>query len=231
MIRSVQKAVQVDMAKCVAQNPQALLRKDEGTKVQNYEMLKQSLEGEIDANNKDLDEQTNMKSEAEEQKSTDEGVRTFKLQRLSAARASVLSSYKKRRKACEQDCSLDKLAQNCLDKLAGLDDRIASLQSTGGDDDADDDGYDDEGRCRHMKLSSELEPRFVENAARLAAKVRHKAKYRKNRDERRKEFVGENAMPATSVRRERRLQGTHVLGPEGWVMNDKRDSECLHMYF
>ena len=101
MIRSVQKAVQVDMAKRVAQNPQALSRKDEGTKVQNYEMLKQSLEGEIDANNKDLDEQTNMKSETEEQKSTDEGVRTFKLQRLSAARASVLSSYKKRRKACE----------------------------------------------------------------------------------------------------------------------------------
>ena len=45
MIRSVQKAMQVDMAKRVAQNPQALLRKEECTKVQNYEMLKQSLKG------------------------------------------------------------------------------------------------------------------------------------------------------------------------------------------
>ena len=138
---------------------------------------------------------------------------------------------------------MDKLARNSLDKLAGLDDRIASLAGTGDDDDdADDDGYDDgyddEGRCRHMKLSSELEPRFVENAARLAANVRHKEKYRKNRDERRREFQTTLARSPSVLQtnsllghRERRVQGTHVLGPEGWVMNDKRDSECLHMYF
>lgn len=274
----------------------ALLRKEEGTTVQNYEMLKQSLEGEMHANNNDLDEQQNKKSEAEEQKSTDKGLRTLKLQRLSAARASVLSSFKKRRKACENALKMvakltvknfnrgkfvdwsqllffakrldasaaaamkdvifaahasdaavaaverpfseaqRDLERNSLDKMARLDDRIASLaglRSTGDDDDDDgyDDGYDNEGRCRHLKLSSEVEPRFVENAARLAAKVRHKATYRKNRDERRRESVGENAMPATSVHRETRLQGTHVLGPEGWVMNDRRDSECLHMYF
>jgi len=64
--------VLVDM-KEKAEGELSELRKEEGTKVQNYEMLKQSLEGEIDANNKDLDEQKNMKSEAEEQKSTDEG--------------------------------------------------------------------------------------------------------------------------------------------------------------
>merc|ERR1719272_2001409 len=64
--------VLVDM-KEKAEGELSELRKEEGTKTQNYEMLKQSLEGEIDANNKDLDEQKTRKSAAEEQKATDEG--------------------------------------------------------------------------------------------------------------------------------------------------------------
>jgi len=64
--------VLVDM-KEKAEGELSELRKDEGTKIQNYEMLKQSLEGEIEANNKDLDEQKSLKSAAEEQKATDEG--------------------------------------------------------------------------------------------------------------------------------------------------------------
>jgi DNA repair exonuclease SbcCD ATPase subunit len=64
--------VLVDM-KEKAEGELSELRKEEGTKQQNYEMLKQSLEGEIDANNKDLDEQKSMKSAAEESKATDEG--------------------------------------------------------------------------------------------------------------------------------------------------------------
>jgi len=49
------------------------LRKVEGTAKQNYEMLKQSLEGQLDADNKELEEHKSGKEAAEQQKATDEG--------------------------------------------------------------------------------------------------------------------------------------------------------------
>jgi chromosome segregation ATPase len=64
--------VLVDM-KEKAEGELSELRKEENTKQHNYDMLKQSLEAEIEDNNKDLDEQKSLKEAATEQKATDEG--------------------------------------------------------------------------------------------------------------------------------------------------------------
>merc|ERR1719265_1455512 len=49
------------------------LRKAESTAQHNYDMLKQSLEDEIEADNKDMEEEKSLKAASEEQKATSEG--------------------------------------------------------------------------------------------------------------------------------------------------------------
>merc|ERR1719265_2584436 len=49
------------------------LRKAESTAQHNYDMLKQSLEDEIEADNKDMEEEKSLKAASEEQKATAEG--------------------------------------------------------------------------------------------------------------------------------------------------------------
>merc|ERR1719359_2694917 len=49
------------------------LRKAESTAAHNYAMLKQSLEDEMEADNKDMDEEKSLKAATEEQKATAEG--------------------------------------------------------------------------------------------------------------------------------------------------------------
>merc|ERR1719326_312402 len=68
------------------------LRKAEGNAKQEYAMLKQSLEGQIGADNKDLDDQKSGKAAAEEEKAASEGDLTGTTKELANAESDLANS-------------------------------------------------------------------------------------------------------------------------------------------